>query len=315
MGVNGARNVPESTKKLWTAVGWSRKIMLVSAILLELSILSVVAGVTAVATSHAEHGRAAIGLAVWAAVSGAFTLTSGAVFGLAFLRYRKINKELVSGETWIEMHHRSRPLPPRPQSEEYKQDNGATEAWNRFVQDHEQLRRYVELLESRIGALEDGPPNVGQGRKAPDVDANRGRSEPNSGELERVLNVPGDQTNSGSRPADGTPIASRSNVGDSLSRRKLLQQDDSVTEHESWQGGNDEANEATISKSDTRASIITELCESVTEGYSPLSEQMPFGSPQLHRTPNDCATSDGRPSGNALHHVALPRMVATLPAP
>ncbi|KAL2187082.1 hypothetical protein L209DRAFT_764075 [Thermothelomyces heterothallicus CBS 203.75] len=307
MAVNGVRSVPESTKKLWTAVGRSRKIMLASAVLLELSILNLVAGVTAVTTSYIEHGHVATGLAAWAAVSGVFTLTSGAMLGLAFLRYRKMNKELVSGESWIEMHLRSRPLPPRPQSEERRQDNGATEAWNRFVQDHEQLRRYVELLESRIGALEEGQPNMGQGRKEPETDANGGESDAPSGKMERALNAPRNTADSGSRTGDGTPKTSRSKVGDSLSRRQLLQPDDSVAEHESWQGGN---SEATISKSDTKASIITELCEAVTEGYSPLSEQMPAGSPQLPQTPDKC-TSSARPRGNAFYHLALPGRATT----
>jgi hypothetical protein len=208
--------------------------MLASAILLELSIINVVSSTTAVIASYIEHGYAGIGLVAWAAVSGVLVLTFGGLLGVTFLQYRKMNKELVSGENWIEMHLRSRPLPPRPQSEDDKQqDNGATEAWQKFVQDHEQLRRYVEFLESRIGVLEEGRPNAGQCNDGPDTGATRaGNNAVSSVNMESST---GQARNMDTGDAgDDTPKAKKLNVGGSLSRRQLLQPEDSVTEPESW---------------------------------------------------------------------------------
>ena len=74
---------------------------------------------------------------MWAAVSGVFVLTSGALLGVALLWYRKRNEDLVLGEGWVEMHLRSRPLPPRPQREERNQQNWATKARKKFAQDRD----------------------------------------------------------------------------------------------------------------------------------------------------------------------------------
>ncbi|KAK4149331.1 hypothetical protein C8A00DRAFT_47037 [Chaetomidium leptoderma] len=302
MAVNAGRSVPRSTKKLWSALGRSRKMMIISAILLELSILNVVSSITAVVATHIEQGYATIGLVAWAAVSSVFVLTFGGLLGVTFLQYRKTNKDLVSGESWIEMHLRSRPLPPRPQNEERKQDNGATEAWQKFVQDHEQLRRYVEFLESRIGVLEEGRPNASQRHGGSDADTVRvGDNAPHN--VENDIGQPSGGGTSGAA-GDNTPRAKKLNLAGSLSRRQLLQPEDSVTEPEpeSWQGS---GGNGAIPKSDTKASILTELCEAVTEGYSPLSEQMPRGSPQIPQTPNTPTPSAG-PRGSTLRHLALP---------
>jgi hypothetical protein len=302
MATNAGRSVPKSTKKLWSALSRSRKMMFASAVLLELSILNVVASVTAVTASHIEHGYAGTGVVAWAVVSGVFVLTFGALLGVTFLQYRKMNKDLVSGENWIEMHLRSRPLPPRPQSEDRKQDNGETEAWQKFVQDHTQLRRYVEFLESRIGVLEEGRPNIGKQNDGPDTDMAGVASGPTYGAMDNAISQ-SSSTNAdvGGGGGDNTPKAKKLNVGGSLSRRQLLQSEDSVTEPESWQGSD---GNATIPQSDTKASILTELCEAVTEGYSPLSGALP-GSPHTPQPPNN-QTPSGRPRGSTLRHLALP---------
>ncbi|KAK3294957.1 uncharacterized protein B0H64DRAFT_324024 [Chaetomium fimeti] len=299
MATNAGRSVPKSTRKMWSALARSRKMMLAAAILLELSILNVVASVTAVTANHIEHGYAGIGLVAWAAVSGVFVLTFGALLGVTVLQYRRMNKDLVSGENWIEMHLRSRPLPPRPQGEDRKQDSGATEAWQKFVQDHTQLRHYVEFLESRIGILEEGQPNIGEQNDGPDTDMTGVGSGPTSGNMENAIGQPSG-TNADGGAGNDTPNANKLNVGGSLSRRQLLQPEDSVTEPESWQGSD---GNATIPKSDTKASILTELCEAVTEGYSPLSGMLP-GSPQTPQTLNNHTPSGRR--GSTLRHLALP---------
>lgn len=300
MATNAGRSVPKSTRKLWSALSRSRKIMFASAVLLELSILNVVASITAVTASHIEHGYAGTGVVAWAAVSGVFVLTFGALLGVTFLQYRKLNKDLVSGESWIEMQLRSRPLPPRPQSEDRKQDNGETEAWQKFVQDHTQLRRYVEFLESRIGVLEEGRPNIAEQNGGPDTDTAGVASGPTYGTMENAISQ-SSSTNADAGGGDNTPKAKKLSMGGSLSRRQLLQSEDSVTEPESWQGSD---GNATIPQSDTKASILTELCEAVTEGYSPLSGVLP-GSPHTPQHPNN-QTPSGRPRGSTLRHLALP---------
>ncbi|KAH6842594.1 hypothetical protein B0I37DRAFT_393115 [Chaetomium sp. MPI-CAGE-AT-0009] len=300
MATNAGRSVPRSTKELWIDLARLRKAMLAAAVFLELSILNLVASVTAVTADHIEHGYAGIGLVVWAVMSGILVLTFGALLGVTFLQHRRMNKDLISGENWIEMHLRSRPLPPRPQGEDRKQDSGATEAWQKFVQDHAQLRRYVEFLESRIGVLEEGQPNTGEHDDSPNTDMAGVGGGPAPGNMENAVGQPSG-TNADSGAGDNTPKANKLTVGGSLSRRQLLQSEDSVTEPESWQSSD---GNATIPKSDTKASILTELCEAVTEGYSPLAEMLP-GSPQTPQT-LDSHTPSSRPRGSTLRHLALP---------
>ncbi|KAK4245216.1 hypothetical protein C7999DRAFT_43242 [Corynascus novoguineensis] len=285
--LNAGRGVPEGTKKLWIAVGQSRKLMLASAVFLEFSILNVVASITAVTASHIEHGHAAIRLAVWAAVSGVFVLTSGALLGVALLRYRKTNEDLVSGEGWIEMHLRSRPLPPRPQREERNQENGATKAWKKFSQDRDQLRRYVEFLESRIGVLEEGRQDVGQQQHERSyTHINGGVNDASAcDKIDMDQDLSSHTANSDGSTGNRTLRPTKLDLGGSLSRRRLLQPDSSTTELVTSEAGDVKS---TIPESDTKASILTELCEAVTEGYSPLSEQYPEPTPAaVHRRPEN----------------------------
>jgi hypothetical protein len=276
--------------------------MLTSAVLLELSILNVVSSVTALVVTHIENGHVGLGLVAWAAVSGVFVLTFGGLLGIAFLQYRKMTEDLVSGESWIEMNLRSRPLPPRPQSEERRQDNGATEAWQKFVQDHEQLRRYVEFLESRIGVLEEGRPNaVQQYNDGPHADDSGTGSNAACHNMDSsMLQTPRGGNTSGDA-GDKTPMPKKLSASGSLSRRQLLHPDDATIGPESWQHSD---SDGAIPKSDTKTSILTELCEAVTEGYSPLSEQMPRGSPRIRQDTNNNTPSVR--SRSTLRHFVLP---------
>ncbi|SPQ26662.1 2d1b3f80-7407-4450-a725-beb46c7f2aba [Thermothielavioides terrestris] len=266
MAADAGWNVPRSTRELWGALDRLRRLMLISAILLELSILSLVSSVTAAVVEHAEQGHVGLGLVAWAAVSSVFVLILAGLLGIAFLRYRRMGKDLVSGENWIEMHLRSRPLPPRPQSEEREQDSGATEAWQKFVQDHEQLRRYVELLESRIGVLEEGRLGANQRNNGCSNSETAGAGSSAAGNLENGKGQPGIPTH-----GDNTPKAKKPGLMDSLSCRQLLQAGDEGAEPEPWLCND---RNGAILKSDTKTSILTELCAAVTEGYSPLSQQM-----------------------------------------
>ncbi|KAK3904223.1 hypothetical protein C8A05DRAFT_42662 [Staphylotrichum tortipilum] len=225
------QSVPESTKQLWTAIGQSRRMMLASAILLELSVVNIVASITAVVVAHIADGHPRAGLVAWAIVSSVFVVTFGGLLA-----------DFISGETWIEMT-----------SGEPKQDTGATEAWERFAQDHEQLRGYVELLEGRIGNEVSNGGAVGVDIRAPGNDGG----------------------------GDKTPKAKSASLDGSLSRCELLRP-------ESWQGS--DSNDA-IPRSDTKTSILTELCEAVTEGYSPLAEHTHRGSPYIPPPPIPCMPS------------------------
>jgi hypothetical protein len=299
MAANAGGGIPRSTKELWGVLGRLRKMMLASAILLELCILSLVSSVTAVIVTHIEQGYADVGLVAWAAVSGALVLTFAGLLGIGFLQHRKMSKDLVSGENWIEMHLRSRPLPPRPQSEQRNQDSGATEAWQKFVQDHTQLRRYVEFLESRIGVLEEGRQTTDQQNNGPKADPTGTGDSAASNNINNEENICAP-----SQPHDvhGPPKETTVLRGSS-SRRQLLQPEGSVAESKSW---GDCSTKGVIPSSDTKTSILTELCEAVTQGYSPLSEQMRGGSSPFPQSPNNDDTPSARPRASALRPFALP---------
>ncbi|GAB1316202.1 hypothetical protein MFIFM68171_06412 [Madurella fahalii] len=252
-------DLPKSTRELWGIVGRLRGLMIASALLLELSILSFVSSITVVAMMRREHGYPGTGVVAWAALSGILVVVLPVSFWLSILQYRKTTKRLLSGENWIEMHRRSRPLPPRPISDgEQQQDNSTTEeAWQKFAQDHEQLRRYVEFLENRIGVLEEG-----QQGAHPTIDPGDGVAAGNSNDHEKDNGI-----------ANSNPKPKPLKVDRSLSRRKLIQ-----PEAEPGPNG-----ATAIPVSSTKTSILTELCEAVTEGYSPLSEQ---SGPIATQTPN-----------------------------
>lgn len=296
MATNSAWQLPRGTKEMWGVINRLRNMVIISAVLLELSTLSLVSSVTAVATSELERGYPLTGLVAWAAVSGASVVVFGVVLGLAIFQYRKTGQNLVSGETWIEMHHRSRALPPRPNSEEREQDAAATEAWKKFVQDHEQLRRYVEFLETRVGVLEERQPETRRHKDEPSADAIRATSD-----------VAGSTENDTVRLCRGghegtTPTAKDTNMGDSLSQRELLQPEGTAAESQCWRDGE---RSLAVPKSETRTSILTELCEAVTEGYSPLSEHMPREPSHTVQTA-DNGTPCARARGSTGRYLALP---------
>ncbi|KAK4133772.1 hypothetical protein BT67DRAFT_382230 [Trichocladium antarcticum] len=281
MAANHAWELPESTREMWSITRRSRNTAIVSAVFLELSVLSFVASVTAMVMSRMERGGPVAGTIVAAVVSGAFAVAFGVLLWFSILQYRKMSKDVVSGETWIEMHRRARPLPARPDGEERQQDNAATQAWQKFTQDHAQLRRYVEYLEGRVGVLEDSQP------------ANASQcNESNAGATRASSSANGVDEDGGSTPK---ATARNFKVGGSLSRRELLKREDTSTEHDNWR---DSGSRAAIPQSDTRTSILTELCAAVTE-YSPLSEQMPRGPGHFGQASNE-NTPSVRPRTNTL---------------
>ncbi|KXX80827.1 hypothetical protein MMYC01_201885 [Madurella mycetomatis] len=202
-------NLPKSTRELWGAVDRLRGIVIALALLLELSILSFVSSITVVTMTRREHGYPSAGIVAWAVLSGVLVVILPVSFWLSILQYRKTTKRLLSNENWIEMHRRSRPLSPRPNSDgnQHQGNNITEESWQKFAQDHEQLRRYVEFLENRIGMLEEGRQPARQITDTGDGAAADSNSE--------------HQNRNGK--TDCTPRSTILNVDRPLSRRKLLQ--------------------------------------------------------------------------------------------
>lgn len=291
-------NLPRSMRELWGGVSRLRVIVVASAVLLELSLLSFISSITVVIMTRGEGQHPSPGIAAWAALSGVLVAVASGSLWLGILQYRKATKRLLSGENWIEMQRRSRPLPPRPNNNSggaghrhprHQEDNNSIteeEAWQRFAQDHEQLRRYVEFLEDRIGVLEEGQ----QRQTTYPTDGSHGSS--------NNKNDPSSpQTNKSTpRPRVTRPLA---NTTGSLSRRKLLQPEDNSSNSTTAAIGARGGAGATIPTSSTKTSILTELCEAVTvtEGYSPLSERQP-GAVAAQQSPE--SNPDHTPSSR--HH-------------
>ncbi|KAL2265940.1 hypothetical protein VTJ83DRAFT_5292 [Remersonia thermophila] len=162
--LNAGLPVSESTACLWTGIDRSRKLMEVSRVLLLLAVLSLVASVTAMSVKTADGKPTTHGFIAWAIVSGVLLVTFAGLLVLGAWQRRESTRNAVSREAWIGENVRSRPLPKPPGSAtatEQKTNNPhdastSDEAWNKAAADHERLRRYVELLETRIAALEDG---------------------------------------------------------------------------------------------------------------------------------------------------------------
>ncbi|KAL2128108.1 hypothetical protein VTI74DRAFT_9645 [Chaetomium olivicolor] len=299
------RGLPKETREMWAIIPRMRKILMVWFVFFEVSLLNAVSSITTVIVSSIERGSPSAGVTAWAVTSGVFVVTFGILLGVAYRQYRNVDSEIASSEEWIEMHLRCRPLPPRPAAEEQdKSDTGAEDAWHKFSRDNQELRKYIEFVENRIAVLEE------QKNNAEEATATNHSGDPSlSGSTNTPIGqaVTKDSSSSDSdktiRPAKKLPHK-RSSV--SLARQTLLQADNSAnyggkpsssswstTQHNNHNSYKDCGTDgATLPKSSTETSILTELCEAVTatEGYSPLAEQhmMPSRASVIYtpQTPN-----------------------------
>ncbi|KAL1840250.1 hypothetical protein VTJ49DRAFT_3047 [Mycothermus thermophilus] len=271
--INACLPVPESTTGLWRGIDRSRKLMEASRVLLLLAVLSFVASITAMSVKAADDKPVTHGLITWALMSGVFLAIFVGFLVLGAWQRRKTTRNAISRETWIEENVRSRPLPPlpRPVTEtEHNTNNpddaGASdEAWHKFATDHEQLRRYVALLETRIAALEDGG---SQKATASTHSTSTGGNIPfMSGALPPSTSRVSDPKDKDKKPNYNTPTTSRRQLFPSRPRSDEQSLVGPEICYDSDRGGAG----GSMTKSSTKASILTELCEAVTEGYSPLA--------------------------------------------
>ncbi|KAK3682076.1 hypothetical protein B0T22DRAFT_275332 [Podospora appendiculata] len=287
-------------------VGCWRAGVLVSMCMLQLSVVSTVASATICITSPRRPDTSPL---IWTTVSGAFTASLVVLFYISVRNYRRITRKNAGAESWIEMQHRSRrALPPRPGTAagERASDNAAAmENWRAFASDEERLRRYVEGLEHRVAALKEAQVVAGAGaseergdpqvrsdvfvRRDAAADGGVGGNRKSTAPTERTtadFDIGGDDDSDdddddnddhGGR-TDGslTPKAGDINRGLSVSRRNLLGSQGNMSEPESHNHDQD-----AMPVSDTKASILTELCAAVTEPYSPLSRASSGMSPQV----------------------------------
>ncbi|KAK3331877.1 hypothetical protein B0T19DRAFT_87856 [Cercophora scortea] len=285
-------------------VGCWRTGVLVSMCMLQLSIMSTVASATVCITSPR---RPETGSLIWTTVSAAFTASLAVLFYISVRNYRRITRKNAGAESWIEMHHRSRrALPPRPGTAagERASDNAAAmENWRAFASDEERLRRYVEGLEHRVAALKEAQvvANVGGDQRGDSqvrsdvfvrrdaladegVGGNCKSPVPASERTTADFDIGGsddddeddDDGHDGHTDGSVTPKARDLNRGLSVSRRNLLGSQGNMSEPDSHDPDQD-----AVPVSDTKASILTELCAAVTEPYSPLSRASSGMSPQV----------------------------------
>ena len=130
---------------------------------LQVSIISFVASI-AVFASHSSQSPICAGIIAWISISAVLLVSSLATLIIGICAVARLRKQETGEDPWIEMHRLARALPPRPPPEKEgdnhadkkskaltEEDKAATEeAWKKFADDQERLRKYVEKLEQEI---------------------------------------------------------------------------------------------------------------------------------------------------------------------
>lgn len=267
-GIKNAERLPKNLRELW-GLDRLEKMLLACLLLLVAGLISSASSITAVVMSNGDD-PSRITMIAWMTVSISFVMVLALIVAFGWIHYRKTSKTLVDDELWIQMQRRDRPLPPLPQDEDKKNDETTSAAWTKFAADQEQLRRYVERLESRVAKLENQESGTSQSNDEPNALDNGSNSQCRS-----IFKSKGKQRLVRSKREhnasddDNTATKPKLSLKESLSRRELLKPDS--------ENGSSSENEGShgfgIPRSDTKVSILTELCEAVAESYSPLNER------------------------------------------
>ncbi|KAH7630042.1 hypothetical protein B0T09DRAFT_366004 [Sordaria sp. MPI-SDFR-AT-0083] len=171
LGGNGSGNKlndledqdPEQQETARKAMRLQKWLVPVSFGVLQVSIISFVASI-AVYASRASQSPISAGIIAWISISTVLLVSSLATLLIGVCAVASLRKQETGEDPWIEMHRLARALPPRPPAEKEgndkadkkskalaEEDKAATEeAWKKFADDQEQLRKYVEKLEQEI---------------------------------------------------------------------------------------------------------------------------------------------------------------------
>lgn len=325
MNLNAADGDDDDDKSLGGSsqvshLGRPRRLVLISCALLQLFLLIFVSGVAVLATQLSEPGgRSSEGLGIWVALSGIMVLLFGCMAVWSVIRFRRVTKGAQAGgngrddveNLWIEMHERPSALPPRPQNgsvgggslaaggqPQQEDEVVVSRAWKKFANDQEQLRKYVENLEDQLEAYTKKE-KEGQGSltQAPNDEYSELAPETHESIMIGIAYSTDDEfrTNASNTPRTERPVASfrsmfyrhqkPSTSAKNVESNNIIYQNDPNSTNDQ------------LPRSDTKSSILSELCAAVTEPYSPLSatpnSQMPSSSPMQR--------SDGSPSSSATH--------------
>jgi len=254
------------------------------------------------------------------------TVVGFTLAGLAYFKHAGHRKSAADddGNSWIEMNHRNKPLPrvpgllaENPNPKAGWNDPKVNTAWDKFYQDKDGLRSYVEALEmrcARLTAAQDGGSGETSARPMQTRDVSvqaattdrpvrtrdliaeaiaTGRvSRNNNGAVGHRTNVPSplvrvtnsrDSTSTMSSAdevgnADNTKVrssvrgsymhAAKGSVsGQALIRRTSDAETDTIAPA-------DIVGHDGLRRSGSEASILTVLCDAVTQPYSPLGERI-----------------------------------------
>ncbi|KAK3503866.1 hypothetical protein B0T13DRAFT_393471 [Neurospora crassa] len=155
---------PDQQEKIRRVMRLQKWLVPVSFGVLQVSIISFVASIAVLASRSSGSTTNATGIIVWISISAVLLISSLATFLFGACAVGRLRKQETGEDPWIEMHRLARALPPRPPAEKEgdnkagkkskalaEEDKAATEqAWKKFADDQEQLRKYVEKLEQEI---------------------------------------------------------------------------------------------------------------------------------------------------------------------
>lgn len=155
---------PEQQERIQRVIRLQKWLVPVSFGVLQVSIISFVASI-AVFASRTSQSPISAGIIAWISISTVLLVSSLAILLIGACALGRFRKQETGEDPWIEMHRLARALPPRPAAEkdgdnktdkkkgkaQAEEDKAATEeAWKKFADDQEQLRKYVEKLEQEI---------------------------------------------------------------------------------------------------------------------------------------------------------------------
>jgi hypothetical protein len=275
--INAGLPVPESTKELWAGIKRSRDLILVSAALLILSLISVASSITAVSVSHDDGKPIVRGLLTWVTLSGVFLVASAGLMGLGFwLRHKS--------------YVLSRPLPNQPGADQDSKPSNAEDP--EASTDYKTVYNSIELLKARIDNLIDTPiqgrqivPSLATSLESgtSHTELRKGRAvempvcsglvpnkpqSSNDGSFDKTAWVGGSIAPRGSFPDDSKgkkPMYPVSPYYRRHASKPFFARSDEVDLVPAESANQNSDRPGSIAKSSTKASILTELCEAVTE--------------------------------------------------
>ncbi|KAK3942594.1 hypothetical protein QBC46DRAFT_425655 [Diplogelasinospora grovesii] len=201
-------------------------------------------------------------LVAWVSISVALGISACTMTATSIINYRRYRKTHGNGEDWIEMEN-------QPGGNDNDHAPEPAQEISRFARANE---RFCNFVESRFGSLSDPTQN------------SQGANDDNKPTATGVENSVFDGTTELGNDTVISTAAAKEDNDDSESRHRLSVPVITVSDHDSQ--SNNKNRHGAVTRGDTKAKMMPELCEVVMEPYSPLAGKQ-NGTPPHNRASGD----------------------------